>query len=101
MWQSFIKELLRYCTLQVRITDDILDIENWGIEEIVVEKGVVTKQKTISKGAHEMPSMVGWTSEQVIKWTQYENPFGAHPQYFNEVFGAPVPGRVYVDPEEL
>lgn len=101
MWQSFIKELLEYCTLQVRTTDDILDIENWGIEEIKMEKGIVTEQKTISKGAHKMPSMVEWTSQQVIKWTQYENSFGAYPQCFNEVFGAPVQGRIYVNPTEL
>ena len=101
MWQSFIKELLGYCTLQVRITDDILDIENWGIEKIRMEKGIVTTQTTVSKGAYHMPNMVGWASQQVIEWTQYENPLGAHPQQFNEIFGAPVEGQVGIDYREV
>ncbi len=86
MFESLIKRLRSCCTLQVRITDDQLDDEDWGIEEIKIDNDVVVSQKTVSKGAYRMPHMVGWTSEQVIEWTNYENPFGAHPQQFNEVF---------------
>ena len=86
MWQSFIKELLKDCMVRIRIVDDVLDEEDWGVEELTIRDEVVTAQKTISKGAYRMPNMVGWESTDVIEWAHHESPFGCHPQQWNEVW---------------
>ncbi len=84
MYNTFIENLESDCLLCMRISDNELDEENWGVDGLTIKGGVVVKQLFLLKGVHTLPNMVGWTTDQLIEWTQY-NGTGTHPEQYHEI----------------
>jgi hypothetical protein len=72
------------CTVQVRISDNVLEEDDWSINELVIQDGVVVSQKNIYNSVHALPDMLGWTTNEVEEWTHYD-PTGAHPENYYEL----------------
>jgi len=71
-------------TILVRVADNVLEQEDWGIDMLTIQYGVVVSQESLFKGVYEIPNMVGWTTEKVCEWTSYHDP-SSHPQNFYEL----------------
>jgi hypothetical protein len=84
MFNSFVSDLKSNGLVCMRISDDVLDEENWGIDGLTIEDGVVVRQLHLSKGAYTMPDVVGWTTKQLMEWTQYDAT-GSHPEQYHEL----------------
>jgi hypothetical protein len=83
-FKSNVEELESNTTILVRITDDVLEEKDWGIDILTIQFGVVKSQSSLFKGVYEIPHMVGWTTEEVCEWTSYNEP-ASHPQNFHEL----------------
>ncbi len=83
-FNSFIDVLDDSCVVGVRIADDVLDVEDWGIDELTIKDKVVISQKSISNGVYTMPDMVGWDINRLIEWSCYDST-GRHPGQYNEI----------------
>ncbi|MBW2647846.1 MAG: hypothetical protein JRE23_17085 [Deltaproteobacteria bacterium] len=68
----------------VRITDDVLEEEDWGIDYLIIRGGVVVRQLRCTEGSYRTPNMIGWTREQLAEWSQYDDT-GQHPENYHEV----------------
>lgn len=84
MFEPFVESLELDCTVQVRISDNVLDEGDWSMDELIIRGGVVTGQRNILKRCYRIPTMVGWTIRELIEWTQY-NSVGRHPEQYNEI----------------
>ncbi len=83
-FNPFVFTLEDNCTVAIRITDDVLEPEDWGIDELVIADGIVISQKKLSNGIYTMSDMVGWTTDKLMEWSQYDST-GRHPGQFNEI----------------
>jgi hypothetical protein len=70
--------------LSVSVRDNVLDEEDYPIDCLILRDGVVTKQESIHKGVYRIPSMMGWTREQIVEWSEYDDT-GRHPENYHEV----------------
>lgn len=84
MFTPFIKSLGINCTTRVRISDNVLEEEDWSVDEIVLRNNVVISQSPLCKGAYTIPNMMGWTVSKLIEWTQYDST-GSHPENYYEI----------------
>ncbi len=83
-FKSCLESLPADCIVDVRIADDVLEEEDWGIDQLIITYGIVRYQNHISKGVYTIPDMVGWNVGDVVTWSHDEN-FASHPQNFYEV----------------
>lgn len=84
MFKSFVKELPTTGMVDVRISDNVLEEEDWGIDQLYIDAGVVKSQDHIDVGVYEIPDMIGWTTEQLIEWSAYQD-VGSHPENYYEI----------------
>ena len=68
----------------VRISDNVLEEKDWGIDMLSIQFGIVVSQESLFKGVYEIPNMIGWTTNEVCEWTSYNEPED-HPQNFHEL----------------
>ncbi|KKL47509.1 hypothetical protein LCGC14_2334780, partial [marine sediment metagenome] len=71
-FESFVDNLNSDCVVNVRISDNQLDEEDWAVDGLTISNGVVIKQLHLTKGVYTLPDMVGWTTDELIWWTQYD-----------------------------
>lgn len=64
-----------------RISDNVLDEEDWTPFEIEIKDGVVVR---VDNDDPYYLSMVGWTTTELAKWTQYDST-GQHPEAYHEL----------------
>ena len=83
-FKSCVKELPTTCMIDARITDNVLEKEDWGIDQLYVENGIIRLQDNIIKGVYSMPDMLGWTSKQLMEWSHHDNT-GSHPEQYHEI----------------
>jgi hypothetical protein len=70
---------------KVRISDNVLDEEDWGSNTIHIEDGVVVMSVTnVDKGVYNIPNMYGWTVGQIKDWLSWD-PTGHHPENYHEI----------------
>jgi len=70
--------------LGVRITDNVLDDDDWGVDHIILRDGKVVKQCTSTEGVYRIPNMVGWEREQIVEWSKHDDT-GRHPEQYHEI----------------
>lgn len=70
--------------LSVGVRDNVLDEKDYPIDCLIIRDGMVTKQESIHKGVYGIPNMMGWTREQIVEWSQFDNT-GHHPEQYHEV----------------
>lgn len=70
--------------LEVSITDNVLDPEDWPVSIITVENGIVVAQRTKKEGCYSMDDMMGWNMFQLEEWHFYDTT-GHHPEQYYEV----------------
>ncbi len=80
----FVKELPATCMIDVRITDNVMDAEDWGIDQLYLEDSVVRFQDHVDLGIYTIPDMEGWTSEQLMEWSRHDDT-GRHPENYHEI----------------
>lgn len=67
-----------------RISDNVLDAEDWPIAKLVIADGEVTAQAQYKPGVYGFESFVGWTVEQLAAWSRFDGT-GTHPEQYNEL----------------
>jgi len=67
-----------------RISDNVLDDDDWGVYQLFIENGVVKRQKTLNKGVYAIDSFVGMNIEQLSSWSSYDS-VGQHPETYHEL----------------
>lgn len=67
-----------------RISDNVLDDDDWGVYKLTLEEGVVEEQSTINKGAYASEYFLGMSVEQLSEWSNYD-PTGQHPENYYEL----------------
>ncbi len=83
-FKTFVKHIPDTCSIHVRISDNQLEEEDWGVSRLTIIDGVVAGQSRILDGAYWIPDMMGWTTDQLIKWSSYDAT-GRHPEQYNEI----------------
>jgi hypothetical protein len=89
VWTNFVRYVdvghkIDGCFL-IRISDDVLDEENWTIDGIVVEKGKVERQTNVFPGCYTLPNMIGWSMGEVVEWTCNQGSMSTHPHNTNDI----------------
>ena len=85
-FKSFVKleDLPAEGMVHVRIADDVLDPEDWTVDSLTIERGVVKYQFHSFKGAYRLPNMVGWSHGELCNWSSYDGT-GSHPEQYHEI----------------
>jgi len=74
-----------------RISDSVLDEEDWGVVKLVIADGEVTSQEVVQRGVYGFELFVGWTVEQLARWSHFDGT-GTHPEQYNELAEAEFDG---------
>jgi len=83
-FESFIESLGGNTAVCIRITDNVMEPEDWGVDGLIIYNEMVVKQLKLTKGIYSMPNMRGWTTAQVVEWTHHDMT-GRHPETYHEV----------------
>jgi len=84
MFKSCVKELPRTGMVDVRISDNVLEEEDWGVDQLYIGSGIVMSQDHISIGVYEIPDMIGWTTERLMEWSTFQNVVSRH-EYHHKI----------------
>lgn len=71
-----------------RVTDDVLDPEDWGVWELTLCDNEVVGVKEVKEGAYRMPDFVGMCREDLAVWSCYDagtDGLSIGPQTFHEI----------------
>ena len=84
-WKNTVEnhKALDNATLKVRVSDNVLDDEDYSIDLIGFRTGVVIWQHNIKDGVYRLPNMVGWDTIEFTKWVK-EKWSGSFPENYNE-----------------
>lgn len=77
-FSSFVSEPLFDGTYLVRVSDDVLDHEDWPVHVINIKQGIVVDQRIVQDGVYSIPAMIAWPEAKIQVWTQEDNT-GSHP----------------------
>lgn len=84
-WETFVNKLGNNTTVLARISDSVLDEEDWPIYTLIFENGVCTSQIERQNGVYSLAeSFIGKRTEYLMKWTNYDTS-GSHPEMFHEI----------------
>jgi hypothetical protein len=81
---SFAEQIPMNCIAQVRVSDNVLEDEDWAVAELIITEGIVRSYRLIKHGIYQLDDMVGMTTEEVAVWTSYD-PVGDHPENYYEI----------------
>lgn len=72
--------------LYVRLSDNVLEKEDWPIARLMVEAGVITARERVHIGAYSWAGQpdVGWSLERLLEWSRRDYT-GQHPELCHEV----------------
>lgn len=72
--------------LLVRISDNVLDEDDWPVRRIEIQGEVIVSVEDIHQGVYAMDEMPdkGWDLDRLITWSSYDGT-GTHPENFYEV----------------
>ena len=82
-YQSF-EELPIDCEVFARISDNVLESEDWPVSLLIIRDGIVVKQNDICNGCYDLGDMEGWTIEDLCDWSQFDST-GSHPENYHEL----------------
>jgi hypothetical protein len=83
-YTSFI-DVITDGSYKVRISDNVLDPEDWGSNTILIHNGVVAVSVTnMDEGVYQIPDMYGWTVDEIKKWLSYDAT-GSPEEQYNEI----------------
>lgn len=85
-----------------RLSDNVLEKEDWTVWELTVQDGKVTSTRAVENeatGAYGEPDFKGMTIAQLAEWTRYDGA-GIHPEGYQELR---ISGRFkyFVNPDEI
>ena len=84
-WKTFVNNLNNNTKVLARISDSVLEEEDWPIHTLTFEDGICTSQIERQKGVYSLSeSFIGKRTEDLMKWTTYDNS-GDHPEMFHEI----------------
>lgn len=95
-FESFVKDIQSNCVVRVRIADNMLDDEDWGVVELIIEGGLVVSQRQVQPGVYQIPDMVGWNTHQLSEWSQWDST-GSPVEEFHEIaIGPNLPSKTEI-----
>jgi len=83
-FETFVKNIPNNCVVRVRIADNVLDDEDWTINEIIINGGVCVSQRLVQSGVYVIPNMVNWTTQDIVEWSSWDST-GSPVENYNEV----------------
>lgn len=83
-FESFISVIPDNCVVRVRVADNVLDDEDWTINELIINGGLVVSQRQVRPGAYTIPEMTNWTTQDIVEWSSYDST-GSPVENYNEV----------------
>ena len=84
-WETFINKLGNNTTVLARVSDDVLDEEDWPVHTLIFEEGICTSQTEKQKGVYSLSaSFIGKRTEDLIEWANYDAS-GNNPEMFHEI----------------
>jgi hypothetical protein len=84
-FNQWVKELPDNCTVRIRIADNVLDDDDYRVDELTIRSGVVISQRTVHPGIYQIPNKIGFTTRQLCAWSHYESAEHYHPMEFHEI----------------
>ncbi len=72
---------------RIRISDNVLDEEDWPIREILIRDGVIVNVLDVHHGVYswgETTPTIGWDLERLCEWLDFD-PTGSHPENWHEI----------------
>jgi CO dehydrogenase/acetyl-CoA synthase alpha subunit len=83
-YTSFI-DVIADGTYHVRISDNVLDPEDWGHNTIRIHNGkVVVSRTNVDVGAYDIPDMYGWDVEKIQEWLSHDST-GSYIETYQEI----------------
>jgi len=71
-------------TLKVRISDNVLDKEDWPVIELTLFGGFIVEEKVLNKGIYAFDSFIGWDRVDLLSWLTVDYT-GQHPEMSHEI----------------
>lgn len=71
------------CKCMVRISDNMLDYDDYPISIITLKHGVVTKQRDIIRETYSIPNMLKWEKLDLLRWAKEDEPGRAVETYYD------------------
>ena len=85
-WETFINKLGNNTTVLARVSDNVLEEEDWPVHTLTFEGGICTSQTEKQKGVYSFSeSFIGKSTDDLIEWSNYDNS-GNHPEMFHEIY---------------
>lgn len=95
-FDSFVEGIQPNSAVRVRIADNMLDSEDWGVAELIIENGLVVSQRQVQPGVYRIPDMVGWNTHQLSEWSRWDST-GSPVEEFHEIaIGSNLPSKAPV-----
>jgi hypothetical protein len=67
-----------------RISDNVLETEDWSVDVIHIEGGVVVAQYNVYNKTYTLPDMVKWTTKELYEWVNHDDT-GSFPENSHEI----------------
>jgi len=83
-YDTFVEDLPYDCEVFIRISDNVLEKEDWPVNLLIIRDGLVVKEEEICPGAYRFEYMEGWTTHELCLWSQYDST-GSHPENYHEI----------------
>lgn len=95
-FESFVEGIQSNCVVRVRIADNMLEAEDWGVAELIIEDDLVVSQRQIQEGVYQIPEMVGWNTQQLSEWSQWDDTGHPVENYHEIAIGNNLPSKAPV-----
>lgn len=84
-WTIFERKMGQLQTHRLRLSDNVLDEEDWPTFLIYIEDDRVRYQLQVKAGIYSTPYMFGWTTGKVAGWLRHDNS-GEHPEMYHDIY---------------
>ena len=84
-WKTFVNKLENNITVLARLSDNVLDEEDWPVHRLTFEGRICTSQIEEHKGVYNLStSFIGKSINTLMEWTQHDDT-GNHPEMYHEI----------------
>lgn len=72
--------------VHLRISDNVLEEDDWPVVEATLTDGRITELKEIKSGVYSwgVAPTIGWLIKPLLTWLRYD-PTGSHPETYHEI----------------
>ena len=81
----FVRQMCKLKSYLLRVSDNVLDEEDWPIFIVYIDDGKVRYQRQETTGAHPAPYMFGWPVEKIAEWLRHDDT-GEYPEMYHDIY---------------